>query len=365
MSLASVFFVRRFRVIRSGAGSSGLCGAWASTLAAPSHSGGAPLHEHPWSSSFPSGSAPPWPAQAEGSGGTIGGRRRLSRASSPVQDGPSTRASTILFFPSPDPLLPGRRKQKTPAARLVAASSSPGLCRSGRFGPHPRTNLDHQPWYSELSSRQGWPGPAAPSPLPLPRVNGASSVVQAWSCSSCLAQSCWRRQHKARQIVLEQRVIDAASLKIQKVAEHSGRAVHLEPSTSATVSFCSQLLDLSGIFTVFFCGIVMSHYTWHNVTKSSRVTTKHAFATLSFIAEMFLFMYVGMDAFDIEKREFASNRCSSVMEPSLFEMLFSWPRRKPSASYFIDEIDAIGIKRFSSIFWRKKRMLVGQDYQAL
>uniref|UniRef100_K3YFD4 Uncharacterized protein n=2 Tax=Setaria italica TaxID=4555 RepID=K3YFD4_SETIT len=80
---------------------------------------------------------------------------------------------------------------------------------------------------------------------------------------------------------------------------------------------------------------------------------------------MFLFMYVGMDAFDIEKREFASNRCSSVMEPSLFEMLFSWPRRKPSASYFIDEIDAIGTKRFSSIFWRKKRMLVGQDYQAL
>ncbi|RCV25517.1 hypothetical protein SETIT_5G173100v2 [Setaria italica] len=62
--------------------------------------------------------------------------------------------------------------------------------------------------------------------------------------------------------------------------------------------------------------------------------TRHAFATLSFIAEIFLFMYVGMDAFDIEKREFAGDRCSSVMEPSLFEMLFSLPRRKPSASYF-------------------------------
>lgn len=35
-----------------------------------------------------------------------------------------------------------------------------------------------------------------------------------------------------------------------------------------------QLFDLSGILTVFFCGIVMSHYTWHNVTKLSRVTTK-------------------------------------------------------------------------------------------
>ncbi|KAJ8511065.1 hypothetical protein OPV22_001499 [Ensete ventricosum] len=68
----------------------------------------------------------------------------------------------------------------------------------------------------------------------------------------------------------------------------------------------AELLDLSGILTVFFCGIVMSHYTWHNVTESSRVTTKHSFATLSFIAETFLFLYVGMDALDIEKWKFVS-----------------------------------------------------------
>ncbi|XWS14005.1 hypothetical protein CRYUN_Cryun36dG0087200 [Craigia yunnanensis] len=63
----------------------------------------------------------------------------------------------------------------------------------------------------------------------------------------------------------------------------------------------SELFNLSAILTVFFCGIVMSHYTWHNVTESSRVTTKHAFATLSFVAEIFIFLYVGMDALDIEK----------------------------------------------------------------
>ncbi|CAK9146255.1 unnamed protein product [Ilex paraguariensis] len=63
----------------------------------------------------------------------------------------------------------------------------------------------------------------------------------------------------------------------------------------------AELLNLSGILTVFFCGIVMSHYTWHNVTASSRITTKHAFATISFIAETFIFLYVGMDALDIDK----------------------------------------------------------------
>ncbi|KAM7511810.1 hypothetical protein LguiB_010685 [Lonicera macranthoides] len=63
----------------------------------------------------------------------------------------------------------------------------------------------------------------------------------------------------------------------------------------------AELLSLSGILTVFFCGIVMSHYTWHNVTESSRITTRHAFATISFIAETFIFLYVGMDALDIDK----------------------------------------------------------------
>nr|ABU49649.1 Na+/H+ antiporter [Salsola soda] len=69
----------------------------------------------------------------------------------------------------------------------------------------------------------------------------------------------------------------------------------------------AELFYLSGILTVFFCGIVMSHYTWHNVIESSRVTTKHAFATLSFVAEIFLFLYVGMDALDIEKWRFVSD----------------------------------------------------------
>ncbi|PKI67899.1 hypothetical protein CRG98_011495 [Punica granatum] len=69
----------------------------------------------------------------------------------------------------------------------------------------------------------------------------------------------------------------------------------------------AELFYLSGILTVFFCGIVMSHYTWHNVTESSRITTKHTFATLSFVAEIFIFVYVGMDALDIEKWRFVSN----------------------------------------------------------
>lgn len=45
--------------------------------------------------------------------------------------------------------------------------------------------------------------------------------------------------------------------------------------TSMSTTIVLQLFQLSGILTVFFCGIVMSHYTWHNITESSRVTTKY------------------------------------------------------------------------------------------
>ncbi|KAG6750542.1 hypothetical protein POTOM_045038 [Populus tomentosa] len=85
----------------------------------------------------------------------------------------------------------------------------------------------------------------------------------------------------------------------------------------------AELLNLSGILTVFFCGIVMSHYTWHNVTESSRITTKHAFATMSFIAETFIFLYVGMDGLDIDKwRESkASAGTSAAVSSTLFALV--------------------------------------------
>ncbi|XP_041019887.1 sodium/hydrogen exchanger 1-like isoform X2 [Juglans microcarpa x Juglans regia] len=85
----------------------------------------------------------------------------------------------------------------------------------------------------------------------------------------------------------------------------------------------AELLNLSGILTIFFCGIVMSHYTWHNVTESSRITTKHAFATISFIAETFIFLYVGMDALDIDKwkESNASAGTSIAVSSTLFALV--------------------------------------------
>ncbi|KAK2992663.1 hypothetical protein RJ640_014913 [Escallonia rubra] len=121
----------------------------------------------------------------------------------------------------------------------------------------------------------------------------------------------------------------------------------------------AELFYLSAILTVFFCGIVMSHYTWHNVTESSRITTKHAFATLSFVAEIFIFLYVGMDALDIEKWRFVSDSpgtsvgVSSILlgllmvgrAASVFPLSFLSNLTKKS------QYEKIGLKQQVTIWW--------------
>ncbi|KAF4350216.1 hypothetical protein G4B88_013270 [Cannabis sativa] len=58
----------------------------------------------------------------------------------------------------------------------------------------------------------------------------------------------------------------------------------------------AEFLSLSGILAVFFCGIVMSHYTWHNVTESSRITTI-AGTSIAVSAILFTLVLIGRAAF--------------------------------------------------------------------
>ncbi|XP_072997874.1 sodium/hydrogen exchanger 1-like isoform X3 [Typha latifolia] len=85
----------------------------------------------------------------------------------------------------------------------------------------------------------------------------------------------------------------------------------------------AELFSLSGILTIFFCGIIMSHYAWHNIMESSQITTRHTFATMSFISETFIFLYVGMDAMDISKwrRSKASIGTTVAVSGTLFALV--------------------------------------------
>ncbi|CAB4308519.1 unnamed protein product [Prunus armeniaca] len=97
-------------------------------------------------------------------------------------------------------------------------------------------------------------------------------------------------------------LLAAYALKTLCFGRHSSiREISLMVLLAYLSYMVAELSDLSGILTIFFCGILMSHYAWHNVTESSRITTRNVFAMMSFIAETFIFLYVGMDALDIEK----------------------------------------------------------------
>ncbi|XP_048498463.1 sodium/hydrogen exchanger 4 isoform X2 [Beta vulgaris subsp. vulgaris] len=101
---------------------------------------------------------------------------------------------------------------------------------------------------------------------------------------------------------LQTGLLTAYALKALYFGRHStDREIALMTLMAYLSYMLAELSQLSGILTVFFCGIVMSHYAWHNITENSRITTRHIFATMSFIAETFIFLYVGTDVFDMEK----------------------------------------------------------------
>ena len=82
----------------------------------------------------------------------------------------------------------------------------------------------------------------------------------------------------------------------------------LETSLFILMSFSSYLLaeafSTSGIVSILFCGIFQAHYTFHNLSKESRVRTKQFFEILNFLSENFIFSYLGVSMFTFMKHRF-------------------------------------------------------------
>jgi sodium/hydrogen exchanger 8 len=59
----------------------------------------------------------------------------------------------------------------------------------------------------------------------------------------------------------------------------------------------AESVGLSGIMSLFFNGIILSHYNSHNLSPTSQVTAHNIIKSFAVLCDFFVFLFIGMGIF--------------------------------------------------------------------
>ncbi|XP_060690507.1 sodium/hydrogen exchanger 9-like [Hemiscyllium ocellatum] len=99
-------------------------------------------------------------------------------------------------------------------------------------------------------------------------------------------------------------VVTALLTKFTKLCEFPMLETGIFFLLSWSAFLSAEASGLTGIVAVLFCGITQAHYTYNNLSDEGKMRTKQLFEFMNFMAENFIFCYMGVALFTYQNHIF-------------------------------------------------------------
>ncbi|CAG8585457.1 2048_t:CDS:2 [Funneliformis caledonium] len=132
----------------------------------------------------------------------------------------------------------------------------------------------------------------------------------------------------------------------------------IESCIIALMAYSSYLLsngiDSSGVVSLLFCGIILKHYAYDNMSLKTKRTTKYLFHVLAQLSENFIFIYLGLTLFtksDLEYKPIFIFFTAIFICIGRYFAIFPLSFLVNSFARYRNEIDSIPQEHSIMLFW--------------